>query len=215
MKKNISIIFKIIAIIGGIIGIYLNLSHSFSSIVYYTIQTNIFCVLFWIIALILTITNKKWKQYPLFRGMTMSAILVTMIVYHLILKPQMFSMGSTYDTTSWNDILAHTFVPLMFVLDYILFDTKGQFKKYYPFIWLSIPVGYYIFTKIYSLLGGKFGGMEGQTSAPYFFLNPEQVGVDGVIKWIIIILIFFLILSYAIILIDKSLAKIIPKKAKH
>ena len=43
---------------------------------------------------------------------------------------------------------------------------------------------------------------------PYFFLNLEKLGVNGVIKNIILITIFFIIFGYIVMAIDKLLSKI-------
>lgn len=38
---------------------------------------------------------------------------------------------------------------------------------------------------------------------PYFFLNLETQGIGGVIKWIVILLIFFVVVGYLFWVIDK------------
>lgn len=42
---------------------------------------------------------------------------------------------------------------------------------------------------------------------PYFFLNPERVGITGMITWILALLAGFIVMGYIIMIIDHLLGK--------
>ena len=47
---------------------------------------------------------------------------------------------------------------------------------------------------------------------PYFFLNPERVGIGGLIVWVIALLVIFVVLGYLFMLADRLLAR---NQVKH
>lgn len=42
---------------------------------------------------------------------------------------------------------------------------------------------------------------------PYFFLNPERVGISGMIIWILALLVAFILMGYLFMLIDHLLGR--------
>ena len=48
---------------------------------------------------------------------------------------------------------------------------------------------------------------------PYFFLNPERVGITGMITWILALLAGFIVMGYIIMIIDHLLGKMLIKPA--
>ena len=49
---------------------------------------------------------------------------------------------------------------------------------------------------------------------PYFFLNPERVGVAGMGIWILALLVVFVALGYVFVLIDHALCRIRKTEGK-
>ena len=88
-----------------------------------------------------------------------------------------------------------------------MFDEKGHFKYYYPFIWLIQPLNYIVYVYTYSRLGGTFYNIGGSKKFAYFFLDYNELGYLGVIKWLIGIGMIILILSEFIVVIDKKCAR--------
>lgn len=52
-------------------------------------------------------------------------------------------------------ILMHYIVPLMVILDYLLFFPKGLYKALHPLCWLILPYLYIAFTMICAKFGSK------------------------------------------------------------
>lgn len=93
----------------------------------------------------------------------------------------------------------HFILPLMFIFDFILFDKKRVLKIYDPFISLIIPIVYVLYIFIISLL------IDPNSNAiiyPYFFLDVNQLGYMGVLEWIGILLIVFIVIEYLFYLIN-------------
>ena len=138
-------------------------------------------------------------------------IFVTTFCYHVALAPQFsFDMGFVKTTDLYNKIansLVHTLSPCLVILDYFLFDEKGNLKKYYPFLWLICPFNYVFFVYMYAAKGGTFYGIGGSQRFGYFFLDYVEIGITGVVKWIIVMTLGILMASYLLIAIDKILEK--------
>ena len=211
-ERKISVIFKLLVISSLLIGILLNLYDATSVVAilsYYTLQSNIIC-LFVFVTIIIAIFFKKYYRsseiYYLIKGGIVIAILITAITYQIALAPNGFKMDFSYTLTT-NKYLANLFVhfisPILVFMDYILFDVKGNFKWYYPFIWLITPFNYVIYVYTYSSKGGRFYGIGGSREFAYIFLDYNQIGYSGVAKAIMAIIVMILGVSYLIVFLDK------------
>ena len=216
MKRNFSTIYKILTALTLLTGITLNLSKT-SSIIsllsYYTFQSNIICFVAFVIYIVLEIRRKDEKGdiYYLIKGAIVIMIFITAFCYHIALAPQFeFDMGLKNTTDMYNKIansIVHTFAPCLVILDYFLFDEKGNFKRYYPFLWLCFPYNYVLYVYMYASQGGSFYSIGGSNRFAYFFLDYVEIGMSGVIKWIIIMTLGILIVSYLLVVIDQILEK--------
>lgn len=156
--------------------------------------------------------KKRYKSdvYYLIKGAIVITIVITALVYRVALAPNGFQMDSLEKSINNKivaDFMVHTLSPLLVLFDYILFDEKGRFKKYYPVIWLILPLNYVIYVYTYSFLGGQFYGIGGSRKYAYFFLDYEVLGLTGVMKWIIVISIFIMIISYVLVFFDYLMGK--------
>ncbi len=205
MKEKLSLLYKIIIIIACGFGIYLNFK-AFTiggAIIYYTVQSNVMCFIFYFVTIILKLTGKlkKNSNYYILKGMVTMAITVTMVVFQFVITD---SGMAAYAGNELASIMAHIVVPLLVMSDYVIFGEKGNLKRNYPFIWSSTLVFYIIFNFVYVALGGRFGD---GSIYPYLYMNIE---VNGLLKVIIsCITIFVLFIGYGTIIqtIDQKLGK--------
>ena len=205
MKEKLSLLYKIIIIIACGFGIYLNFK-AFTiggAIIYYTVQSNVMCFIFYFVTIILKLTGKLKKNsiYYILKGMVTMAITVTMVVFQFVITD---SGMTAYAGNELASIMAHIVVPLLVMSDYVIFGEKGNLKRNYPFIWSSTLVFYIIFDFVYVALGGRFGD---GSIYPYLYMNIE---VNGLLKVIIsCITIFILFIGYGTIIqtIDQKLGK--------
>lgn len=191
MKRILSLLFKIVIVIMSGIGLYLNFKLlSFSKgIIYFTIQSNLLCFIFFAVITILDIIGKLKKNnwYYIVKGMVTMAITITMFVYQVLLSSS-DGVGA-YMGHMLECNFVHLYVPLLVIFDYILFGEKGHLKKEYPFYWSFILVAYLVFNFIYVFLGGTF---EGGTKYPYSYMDIDRLGLLNVSINCLMIYIFFI-----------------------
>lgn len=206
MKDKLSLLFKIIIVIVSGIGLYLNFN-LFSvrdSIIYFTIQSNLLCFVYFLIVVILEVTNKLKKNnfYYVSKGMVSMAITITFLVYHLVLVPEGGIAG--YIGHDLENNFVHLITPLIVIFDYVIFCEKGHLKKNYPFIWNFVLVAYTVFNLVYVIFGGRFSD---GTIYPYPCINIEKLGLFRVVMNCVIIYAVFFIYGYIVYLFDNKLAK--------
>ncbi len=105
----------------------------------FTTLSNLLCVMYFILDIIYLMHNYNKKTlvewFPLLKGITTMAITLTLIVAHFVLKMS-FSFVSF---TNMSFLGLHYIVPIMTILDWILFDKKGFIKVYSPIVWTAVP----------------------------------------------------------------------------
>ena len=215
-RKIISICYKMFTIFSLISGIFLNLSNTSSVralMSYYTLQSNVICLIAFIIILVLELLNKQYQTdvYYLIKGGLVITIAITAIIYHIALAPGGFQMDALQNSINNKQLatfLVHTVSPTLVLLDYIIFDEKGHFKLFYPIFWLIQPLNYVIYVYTYSNLGGSFYNIGGSKQFAYFFLDYNELGYWGVLKWLLVIIIGILLISELLVVLDKIFKKI-------
>lgn len=180
MKQKLSLLFKILIVIMSLIGLYLNFKVApiKSNIIYFTIQSNLLCFLFYLVIVILKLIGKLQKNriYYITKGTVTMAITITMFIYESVLATS-GTMG-IYEEHMFACNFVHLVVPLMVIFDYIIFGEKGNLEKKYPLYWSSVLVAYLIFYIIYVSLGGTFMG---GSKYPYYYMNIEKYGIVKVL----------------------------------
>jgi multisubunit Na+/H+ antiporter MnhE subunit len=106
------------------------------------------------------------------------------------------------------NILLHRVVPIMAVIDFILFDEHRRFQWHYIFSWLGYFPFYLAFVLIRAQLWPHSGPEAGGNPYPYAFVDLKNLGWAQLGVNIVGMLIFFVFLGLAIFLIDR----ILPKK---
>ncbi|MBP3765923.1 MAG: Pr6Pr family membrane protein [Bacilli bacterium] len=206
MKEKLSIIYKILIVIVSGIGLYLNfklvgIQHS---VIYFTILSNLYCFLFYLITLLLKLKNKLKKAdiYYFVKGSMVMSLTITMIMFQLFLanSNEIKSISNSLLETG----IVHILVPTLVIYDYIFFGEKGKAKIKFAFEWSLILILYLVFWFIYTSLGGLF--ING-TIYPYFYMNIEELGIKSVIVNNVLIYISFILLGILIIFVDKLIAR--------
>ncbi|MBP3883775.1 MAG: Pr6Pr family membrane protein [Olsenella sp.] len=115
----------------------------------------------------------------------------------------------------WHLVALHYVVPIMALLDWLLFDEKGKMVAWGPIAWLSLAAAYLVVVMIGAgPLGLDLGGgtTAGITRYPYTFLDPAISGVGGVALFIAAMIVAFVVLGYLIFAIDKILGRVANRK---
>ncbi|WP_433721657.1 Pr6Pr family membrane protein [Actinoplanes sp. CA-051413] len=109
------------------------------------------------------------------KGAVTLYVAITGLVYHLVLTNP--ASGFAVDPVHRNlpeaigNQLLHTVVPLLAVLDWLVFDERGRFRWCHALYWLAFPLGYLAFALIRGLVVDKY---------PYPFIDVNELGYDGV-----------------------------------
>ncbi len=137
--------------------------------------------------------NKKLRTL---KFMTTVMILVTFLVYCILL-------GDPFSADFWRNIgnlSYHVFAPVLFILDYFLFEEKKSISVFAPLLSIVIPLIYVCYTFI---LGAAIDGFE----YPYFFLDVNDLGYGGVMVWVVILVAVFTVLGYLLWLYNRVVKK--------
>lgn len=205
-SRKLSLLYKIIAILIGIYGQILALDvldgkFKVHEYLYYTRISNLLVLLFFIASAIYV--NKKIAEsgsrgpatlWPLAKGAVIIAITVTMAIYWTML----------YDPADVTDVLedyiVHLVMPLLMLFDWLLFDAKGAFKFWHPFVWLVIPYVYFGFTLVAGPMGLVYPNGK---HYPYPFINVDERGIEEVLTTVLWITLGFLLFSFVLVALDR------------
>lgn len=216
MKENrlFALIYRTVASLLVLTGLLMNFNvfnnkpFTLAGLVYYTIQSNILVLLLFIGLLIYTIIdyykngkNGSSSYLRRTKGFIMTAIILTFLVFWLVLAPTAFSMdgGSNYLGSIQNN-LVHTITPLLLIIDWILFDYGKQFKKHDPYLWMIIPINYFIFA-IIRATNGNIGNTNSRY--PYDFIDFDKHGWMVAI-YVVVICIVYIAIGHLILYIDNK-----------
>jgi hypothetical protein len=185
-------------IIVGVLGIVLTaLSTDFMGgaavFLYFTVQSNIFIILMALITLVdevVSIFTKKsfMNQVLLYIKFSATiAITITFIVFFTMLAPL---LGPDY-LLSFNNFSLHAIVPIIAIVDFILFDTKINLSYPKSLFGCIPPLCYMVFVYVGVPLKFQYGE---NIKFPYFFLDYDTNGFFfekglGIMFWIFVLLI--------------------------
>ena len=137
------------------------------------------------------------------KGMALLCILVTAVVYHAVLT-RVFGSFPLFSLDWWGNQLVHTIVPMLTVLDYLLFDPKGRFNRYCPLLWMAAPWGYFCLTVAIARMGILFPNSS--SPYPYPFLDVWQLGWGPVLRNVLLLAAGFFLLGCLLTAADRLLA---------
>ncbi len=204
MKKAFSLIYKIILIGCALYGVSAQLgiltgNMNLHLLNYFTILSNLLIAVYFIIDVIsLLCANKTFM--PVMKYASMMAIILTGVIAHFILGMS-FSMSSTRGLSL---LLCHYIVPIMSVLDYLIFDKKGTITPKDPMRFTYFPLAYFAYVMIAVHTGHSLGM---NSAYPYPFMNLEALGWPQFTINIMGILACYLLLSYGLYRLDRLLKK--------
>ena len=188
-----------------------------SSILYYTVQSNIWIGLTSLTFAILQIAGmiKKDVVIPdwlyIVKYVFVVAITLTMVVFWLLLAPTI-QYPSYFISPS--NVFAHTLTPITAIVCFLIFDSrKHKLDVKASLFSLATPVYYLIFAIICSLFEVPFTIFK----MPYFFIDFYEFGwfslstysnlytfsTFGIFYWIIIILLFVFALGFAVLFLNR------------
>ena len=172
--------------------------------VHFTNLSNYLCIAIMFAELWQT-AKKKGDSFvnkaPFLKFVSLLAIMLTFLVFNLLLAGQ----PDRDPQSNWRvaSITFHVVLPIMYVLDWVLFYEHQKLKWFQPLASVLLPLVYVIFVFVRAAIVNF--NPQVPYLYPYFFLNLDTQGVAGVAKWIVILFIGFMALGYIFYGIDKVL----------
>lgn len=200
-----SIAFKVFLILAAITGILLQCgitekSFSLESLRMFTTLSNLAVVIYFIIDVVMLIREKNYGVYgKQWKFMITMGILLTGLVAFFMLRGMFDELPKA---ERFGITLLHDVVPVCVVLDWVLFDQKGNTKFWMPLFATLFPIAYAVISMTAVTLTGS-------GNYPYPFLDVNSLGWPMVLLNILGIAIGFLAVGYAGFAIDQKLG------AKH
>ena len=221
-NKRFALIYRLCAFVFATVGVLkqigvFNGMISFSSFMFYTIQSNLIAVV--LFAFLAVRTGKSLREglrgsagWHSRLGMVCTVdLLVTLAVFWVLLVPE---VPASYLWT-FDNIAVHTVTPLLCLFDYILFSQPKRLKYRDVYYVCIYPLCYVVFTTIAGFAGyvyyfrSTFSDVFSDTIEvvpvrfPYFFLDFDRLGAMTAV-YIAAILVFFLLLSHFMYFIDRK-----------
>ena len=175
----------------------------FCQFAYFTDVSNLLCFLYFLVAIVrgvICLRRSDGPQIflPRVKGAVTLSISITLLVNHFVLGGTPFLVtDGRFDLAN---LFAHYLVPIMVVLDLILFDPKGAMRPVDPVLYAIIPLTYLLYTFVRAKVGGPL--VDGQYY-PYPFLDVSFLGVAAVARNIAILSLGFFTVGYAGYAVDR------------
>lgn len=203
--------FLLLASLLAMIYIVVDMTKTSDALVYYTNLSNVAVFVFFVVFAVFEILNLIKKTHlgknTLFytaKGAITMCIVITGLIYHFLLaepnNPGFWEAGN---------IIKHYLVPIMVLVDWIVFDSRQRYKWWSPLTNVILPYAYLIF----ALVRGALVGPDAPLQYCYGFINVTEYGALQVFINCVVISLAVVALSYLIFLVDQL--PIISAKLKN
>lgn len=149
---------------------------------YFTVQTSIINIVVRLIGGIFGVMRRNDPHwYSTARASIVSYAIVTGVIYNLLLA-NLSATDGYVASFEFPNLIQHTWAPIFIALEWLLMP--GRTRLRWGVLWIAA---------VYPLLwvaGSLVRGLLGDDWFPYFFLNPGEMGVGGVIAYIVAIAAF-------------------------
>ncbi len=176
-----------------------------SSLVYFTVESNVLVLGYFTAALYRMITQRTVDgPAPRLRGAVTLYILITGLVAHIVLNHGASPLpglthGSAADRLqSWSLLLLHYTTPIMVLLDWLCCRPRNASRWRDLPLWLAFPLGYAGLTELRAALFPFF-----PNRYPYFFLDPSGHGYGWVGLQIAQLTVEFVVLAALVVGLDR------------
>jgi len=223
-NRTAQLIYQTIYITLGLVGLVASLG-IFDNIntirwdfyVHFTNISNFLCIGVMLAALIQTAKKKEdsfVSATPILKFIGMLGILLTFLVFNIMLA----GAEGRDPQANWRvgSLIFHVVLPVMYIADWFLFYERKKCKLYYPIASIAFPLVYVIFLLIQAVILNFDSSILIPTTTtpliyPYFFVNLDTQGVTGVLMWIGILAVAFVVVGFLFFGLDKLGKKKIEK----
>jgi len=143
---------------------------------FFTIESNLLAAIVLLIVGFGSLAGAKaYRSFAFIRGAATLCMVMTGIIFALLLSGLEQRLQVTIP---WVNIVLHYVMPVVMLLDWLLFPPKFRFSFGQTLFWLLFPLAYLV----YSLIRGSLIGWY-----PYPFLDVSQIGWGSVILMSVVI----------------------------
>ena len=215
-NRTAQLIFQTIYCTLGIVGIFASLG-IFENVqqlrwdfyVHFTNISNFLCIGVMLASLIQT-AKKKEDSFvtaaPMLKFIGMLGILLTFLVFNIMLS----GAEGRDPQANWRvgSLIFHVVLPILYLADFFLFRERKSARWYYPIASIGFPVAYVLFLLVQAVILKFDSSILIPTTTtpliyPYFFVNLDTQGVGGVLVWIGILSVAFVLVGYLFFGLDK------------
>jgi hypothetical protein len=185
--------------------------------VHFTNISNFLCIGVMFAELVQTVKKKEdsfVSAAPILKFIGMLGILLTFLVFNIMLA----GAEGRDPQANWRvgSLIFHVVLPIMYIADWFLFYERKRAKWYYPIASIAFPLVYVIFLLIQAVILKFDSSISIPTTTtpliyPYFFVNLDTQGVSGVLMWIGILSVAFVIVGYLFFGLDNLQKKKLDK----
>jgi hypothetical protein len=159
---------------------------------FFTILTNILVAYCFTVQLI----KSKHKVGEFFlQSKTVTAVAVYIIIVGIVYNTVLRQIWEPSGLQLVVDELLHSFIPLLFILYWLLFVQKANLRWIDVLPWLLYPMSYIV----YVMVRGTFSGFY-----PYPFINAESIGYSKVLLNSAVLCMAFLLVSLLLVAVARS-----------
>jgi hypothetical protein len=170
---------------------------------YFSITSAIFAGLVLVVSgLVLLRGKSESERLNIIRLIAVVSMIIVGVVYHALLGDSALDPRDYgYDWPRIPNAIIHTYAPILIVLDY-LFSLKGSKPRLRKALWVVIyPLAWLGLSIIRGLSDGWW---------PYWFINPgSEGGVVGMLTYIVIIAVAFIVLGFIVLGLRLVIAKVL------
>ena len=177
--------------------------------VHFTNISNFLCIGVMLAALIQTAKKKEdsfVSATPILKFIGMLGILLTFLVFNIMLA----GAEGRDPQANWRvgSLIFHVVLPIMYIADWFLFYERKKAKWFYPIASIAFPLVYVIFLIIQAVILKFDSSILIPTTTtpliyPYFFVNLETQGISGVLTWVGILSVAFVVVGFLFFGLDR------------
>ena len=161
---------------------------------YFTILTNILVALYFTVVWLRPQSRLgKW----FWRSSTSTAVAVYIVIVGLVYNLILRALWAPVGLQKMVDEVLHTFIPLLFLVYWLLWAPKEGLKWKHAFVWILYP----LFYSVYILVRGELSGLY-----PYPFIDVVKLGYEKALLNAGVMVSAFLLVSILLIGIAKLMA---------
>ena len=179
-----------------------NLFRPFEYFAFFSIDSSIFAGLVLTISGLTLLQGKsESERLHTLRLVATVCMIVVGVVYHALLGDSAVDPRDIgYDWPVIPNLIIHTYAPIAIVVDYLL-SIRGHKPRWRKAWWVvAYPLAWLGFSVIRGLVDGWW---------PYWFINPGEVGVTGMLSSVLIIASAFIALGFVVLGVRLAAMKIL------